>query len=232
MARINTLKGALRSPTSQKALNSILIEYDCTSAVNYLKTEGIAAGLKLVRQMNPDMIFVPRGAVSTSDFMARSRTGRLPFTYSVTTCNKQTHRNWAMHVVKWSDGSILIVQWSEPKDGRPLANGYVGKRVVVTWDGHPEALRRIRTRGLNVISRPLRNVILRQDVAVELSKSGYPVKTMKNAFTPFMICLIPNLNPAREVELYDPFAGGFLFQKEKDTPTVWVNNLSQLAREL
>lgn len=230
MAYLKTPKSS--ALTSQQMIDSVLTEYNCLTATKYLKAEAARAGLRPSREFNPDMMLIPRGATSTSDFMAKAREGRLPFTFSVTTNNDTTHEKWAMHIIKWSDDSILIVQWSQPKDNRPLANGYVGRRVIVTWDGHPDALRRIKTRGLNIIVRQLRQIVLKQNIPTKLSPSGYPISTSKCAFALLAVQFVPNWDLVVEVRVYDPFADGFLFQKDEKASAIWIRDLSHLAREL
>lgn len=186
---------------------------DCSTAAGMLSIAARTNGLYATRQMLPDILEIPSGAASTVDFMARVRDGRLPMTFKLTSFNQTTDPNWAMRVIKWSDNSILIVNWSLPKDNRPLANGFVGKRVVVTWDGHEKDLRIFRTQFKNVVIRPLKFYTSRIKLAFG-RKNGYPTDIMEETFGPLSIRFIPNLRSVHSVEVWGVLDDTFLMSNE------------------
>lgn len=199
---------------------------DCQTTASMLSTAARTAGLHIVRQMNPDIMELPVGAASTVDFMARVRDGRLPMTFKLTSFNGATDPFWAMRVIKWSDNSILIVNWSLPKDNRPLSNGYVGKRVVVTWDGHEKDLRIFRAQFKNVIVRPLRFYTSRVKLA-KGRKNGYPTDLKAVTFGPLFLRFVPDLFSFGEVEVWGALDDTFLMTNE-DGYIQSINGLSAI----
>lgn len=186
---------------------------DCQTAASMLSVAARTAGLYAARQCNPDIMELPAGAASTVDFMARVRDGRLPMTFKLTSFNSMTDPEWAMRVIKWSDNSILIVTWSKPRDNRPLANGYVGRRVCCTWDGHEKDLRIFRTQFKNVIIRPLKFYLTKVKLA-RGRKNGYPADIQETTFGPLFIRFVPNLIHFREVEVWGVLDDTFLIANE------------------
>lgn len=182
---------------------------DCLTATGMLSVAARTSGAYIVKQMMPDIMELPSGAASTVDFMARVRSGRLPMTYKLTSFNVDTDPEWAMRVIKWSDGSILIVNWSLPKDNRPLANGYVGKRVVVTWDGHEKDLRIFRTQFKNVVIRPLKFYLTKVKIALG-RRNGYPTDIQDVTFGPLFLRFSPNIALVGEVEVWHVLDNPFI----------------------
>lgn len=199
---------------------------DCLTAAGMLSVAARTAGLYATRQMMPDIMELPSGAASTVDFMARVRDGRLPMTFKLTSFNRDTDPEWAMSVIKWSDNSILIVNWSLPKDNRPLANGYVGKRVVVTWDGHERDLRVFRTQFKNVVIRPLKFYTTKIKLALG-RRNGYPTNIQEATFGPLFLRFKPNLVLVGEVEVWGVLDDTFLITDE-DGYVKSINGLAAL----
>lgn len=187
---------------------------DCQTAASMLSIAARTAGLRILRQMSPDIMELPAGATSTVDFMARVRDGRLPMTFKLTSFSNATDPLWAMRVIKWSDNSVLIVNWSLPKDNRPLSNGYVGKRVVITWDGHEKDLRVFRVQFKNVIVRPLKFYTSR----VKLARgrlNGYPTGIGEVTFGPLFLRFVPNIFSVGGVEVWGVLDDTFLITNEE-----------------